>query len=337
MNRVAIFGYGSSGRRHLATVRASTPSTEILVCSSQNLTGKPFDSTSLLSDVSDFKPDLAIICGAPSTRLDAIEALPAHTRGILIEKPFALDHQQGVALGAEIEKRGCFAQVGYNLRFSPSLAVFRSRIQAGHLGDVLSVRAETGQHLASWRPEQDYRTTVSAQDALGGGVLRELSHELDYLMWIFGDVTWVSAWHGRQSSMEINVDDTAHITLSFAGSDQVPPTIGQLNLDFVRHDSTRRVSAICESGTLRWDGVSGRVEQWQEGGSGWDLLYAEAPEAASTYSLQWDSFLSATQSGSGLGATVNDGLKVLALIDLIRASNTTGGHRFSPDREELPG
>jgi len=334
MNRVAIFGYGSIGRRHLATVRESMPSAEILVCSSQKLGSEPFTSTGSFADVIDFKPDLAIICGAASTRFDAIEALPAHTRGILIEKPFAVDYQQGVALSAEIEKRGYFAQVGYNLRFSRSLAVFKSKIEAGHLGDVLSVRAETGQHLGSWRAGQDYRNTVSAQNALGGGVLRELSHELDYLTWIFGNVAWVAAWHGRQSGMEIDVEDTAHITLSFAGSDGIPPTIGQLNVDFVRHDSTRRVSALCEFGTLRWDGVSRRVEQWREGGSGWDLLYAEAPEDPSTYSLQWDAFQQATESGSGLGATVSEGLKVLALIDLIRASNTARGRRLSPDEGE---
>ena len=330
MNRVAIFGYGSIGRRHLATVRASTPSPEILVCSSQNLTGKPFDSTSLLSDVSDFKPDLAIICGAPSTRFDAIEALPEHTRGILVEKPFAMDYQQGVALSAEIESKGYFAQVGYNLRFSPSLAVFKSKIEAAHLGDVLSVRAETGQHLGSWRIGQDYRNTVSAQNALGGGVLRELSHELDYLTWIFGKVAWVTAWHGRQSKMDINVEDTAHVTLAFEGSHRVRPAIGQLNLDFVRHDHTRRVSAVCEGGTLRWDGISGMVEQWRAEDSDWEVLHEDAAEAPSTYADQWESFLRAVETSAGVGASVLEAVEVLSVIDAIRSSNEAEGQRRTP-------
>ena len=330
MNRVAIFGYGSIGRRHLATVRESMPSAEILVCSSQKLGSEPFASTSSFADVTDFKPDLAIICGAASTRFDAIEALPAHTRGILIEKPLAVDYQQGLALSAEIDRKGYFAQAGYNLRFSQSLAVFKSRIQAGHLGDVLSVRAETGQHLGSWRIGQDYRSTVSAQNALGGGVLRELSHELDYLTWIFGKVAWVSAWHGRQSSMEIDVEDTAHITLGFEGFDRVRPVIGQLNLDFVRHDHTRRVSALCESGTLRWDGVLGRVEQWCAGDSDWEVLHEDAPEAPSTYTLQWESFLRALETGAGVGASVLEAVEVLSVIDTIRSSSEAESQRRTP-------
>lgn len=330
MNRVVIFGYGSIGRRHLSTVRQSMPSAEILVWSTQNLGSEPFDSTSSFADVTVFKPDLAIICGAASTRLDAIEALPPHTRGILIEKPFAVDYQQGLALSAEIEKRRYFAQVGYNLRFSQSLAVFKATIEARHLGDVLSVRAETGQHLGSWRAGQDYRNTVSAQNALGGGVLRELSHELDYLMWIFGDVKWVSAWHGRQSELEIDVEDSAHITLCFEDSEAKPGLVGQLNLDFFRRDPTRFVTAICESGSVRWDGISGVIEQWVDGDSGWNLLYSEVAEGPSTYTLQWEALVQAAEGGINAGATVEDGLKVMALIEAICSSDKAGGCRWSP-------
>ena len=61
------------------------------------------------------------------------------------------------------------------------------------VGKILSVRCEVGQFLPSWRPNIDYRESVSARKALGGGALLELSHEIDYLMWIFGDIDWVKA------------------------------------------------------------------------------------------------------------------------------------------------
>ena len=104
--------------------------------------------------------------------------------------------------------------------------------------------------------------------------------------------------------MEINVEDTAHITLGFGGSDRMRPATGQLNLDFVRHDYTRRVSALWKSGTLQWDGVSGRVEQWRAGDSDWEVLHEDAPEAPSTSTLQWESFLRALEAGSGVGASM---------------------------------
>ena len=50
---------------------------------------------------------------------------------------------------------------------------------------------------------------MSANKNLGGGVLLELSHELDYMRWIFGEPTWVTAWLGHLSSLEVDVEDTA--------------------------------------------------------------------------------------------------------------------------------
>ena len=88
------------------------------------------------------------------------------------------------------------------LRFLETLQCFRAEMAAGRIGAVHAVRCEIGQYLPAWRPDADYRTTVSAQKALGGGVLLELSHELDLLRWVFGEVDWLSAWIGRQSALE---------------------------------------------------------------------------------------------------------------------------------------
>jgi predicted dehydrogenase len=75
--------------------------------------------------------------------------------------------------------------------FLPSLIEFKRQIFSEKLGKIYSIRAEIGQYLPGWRPESDYRICVSVQQKLGGGVLLELSHEIDYLSWIFGRVDWV--------------------------------------------------------------------------------------------------------------------------------------------------
>ena len=53
---------------------------------------------------------------------------------------------------------------------------------------MLSVRSSVGQYLPEWRKNTDYRKGVSARQDLGGGVLLELSHEIDYIQWIFGEI-----------------------------------------------------------------------------------------------------------------------------------------------------
>ena len=98
-----------------------------------------------------------------------------------------------------VRARGVICQVGYNLRYLPSLSRFRDLINEGLVGGPLSVRCEIGQYLPNWRPDTDYRTGVTARSDLGGGVLLELSHEIDYLRWIFGEVEWVSSWVGMSA------------------------------------------------------------------------------------------------------------------------------------------
>jgi predicted dehydrogenase len=245
---------------------------------------------------------------------------------VFIEKPLA--HMLGDAvavldlLGPAVEK----SQVGYNLRFSESLIAFRDLVREGRCGRVLRFYAETAQYLPDWRPEKDYRKTVSARADLGGGVLLELSHELDYLRWIFGEWDWVSAWTGRTSSLEIDVEDTALLTIGIESDQALTQIVGQLSLDFVRGDKTRTVTAICESGTLRWDGIAGTVEAYESSESRWKTAVTDSG-SQSTYGAQWDSFLSVVEKGSVPLVAMSDGVAVLRAVEAIRRSHEQSGAR----------
>jgi predicted dehydrogenase len=335
MDKIAVLGFGSSGQRFASLVSQRLPGAELLVYSSQRLTAETFHSTSNLSGVRKFEPTIAIICGVASDRLAMVKALPKEMRGVLIEKPLAVNYEEGIHVTRELVQRGGITQVGYNLRFSSSLREFKRKVDSLRFGRVLSVRAETGQYLPDWRNGRDYRTTASARGQSGGGVLRELSHEIDYLRWIFGDIGWVSAWCGKQSDLEIDVEDTAHLTLGFSPEAALPMLVGQLNLDFTRHDRTRSITAVCAEGTLRWDGITLRVEEWPQGGAGWEVSYAEAALAPTSYERQWDSFYLAVTKGASPEVTVEDGLAVLSVIDSARASNDSGGVRVSPPNQGL--
>src|SRR5262249_35134000 len=73
--------------------------------------------------------------------------------------------------------------VGLNLRFLPSLRRVRTLLEAQRIGRVYSARASFGFYLPWWRAGRDYTDTYSVNAALGGGVLLDLVHELDYLGW----------------------------------------------------------------------------------------------------------------------------------------------------------
>ena len=319
MQRVLIVGYGSIGQRHLRIVRESLPQSDVRVLRREpGATAEGADGCfSSLDEALTFAPQVAIIASPAPFHVSVALALARQRCHLLIEKPLS-DAQEGVTeLLAAASECGIILQVAYNLRFSPSLRYFRQSVQSGRIGQILSIRCETGQHLEMWRPGTDYRSGVSACRELGGGVLLELSHELDYLRWIFGDIDWVGAWMGHKSGLEINVEDTAHLLLGMRNSSVAVGACGPvaaLSLDFLRRDVTRHCVAIGETGSLAWDGIAGSVKLCSGSEAESEVLLEHLPVRDETYREQWQHFLSCIQNNSSPLVGGRDGLVVLELV-----------------------
>lgn len=328
LKRVLIVGLGSIGTRHARLVREVAPSIEIIALRHREYPGRlpeGIDRSVLsLDDALKFSPQAAVIATPASHHLDV--ALPLANAGVhlLVEKPISSSTQGVSDLINVCRARGITLLTGYNLRFSPSLQRFRELLQEKRVGTVLSVRAEAGQFLPSWRPGSDYRETVSAKAALGGGVLLELSHEIDYLRWLFGEIEWVSAIQRKQSGLEIDVEDTAHLILGFVPEPGTVPVMAALNMDCIRHDTTRTCTAIGERGSLRWNAATGSVEVFEQGGNAWETLFRHEGQRDDSYVAEWRHFLACTGDGAPPMVSGHDGLAVLRVIEAARRSSATG-------------
>lgn len=323
---VAIVGFGSAGARALEVLGELRPDADFLVLSRSQSAGLNGVTTSSFNDLLTFAPDAVVLAGPATTRQHVLRHLGDLEVPFFIEKPLGHSLSEAIAvvdlLGPAVEQ----SQLGYNLRFSESLIAFREIVRAGRVGRVLKFSAETGQYLPDWRPGKDYRETVSARAILGGGVLLELSHEIDYLRWIFGEWEWVSAWVGRTSSLEIDVEDTALVTIGVRGEESVGQLVGQLSLDFVRRDKTRTVTAVCENGTIRWDGIAGTVDLYDPSESRWANLVTDSA-SPSSYEAQWASFLSVVEHKTRPLVGIKDGVEVLRALEAIRQSHEQFGVR----------
>lgn len=329
LERLLIVGLGSIGTRHAKLARKLIPGAKIAVlrhrnCPNLSDTGHIDCCFTSMEEALQFRPQAAVIANPASFHLDV--ALPLASAGIhlLIEKPIAVDEKKVLELIEVCRAQRTVLMVGYNLRFLRSLQKFREILEEKRVGSVLSVRSEIGQFLPTWRPAADYRQTVSAQVALGGGVLLELSHEFDYLRWLFGEVEWVSAVLRKQSGLEIDVEDTAHLILGFSPGLGKVPVIASLNMDFVRHDTTRNCTVIGETGSLRWNAVAGTVELFQQGDHTWQTLFTHKHQRDDSYIEEWNHFLACTADGSPPLISGQDGLAVLRIIEAARLSSTIG-------------
>jgi predicted dehydrogenase len=154
------------------------------------------------------------------------------------------------------------------MRFHPGLMRVKSLIADGAVGKVTSARVEVGQYLPDWHPAEDYRQGYSAQAALGGGVILDAIHEIDYARWLLGSVSSVACFAGKQSDLEIDTEDTAAILLRFASG-----AIGEIHLDYVQRAYSRTCHLIGDTGTIRWDYSAGAVVWYSAQTRTWETFH----------------------------------------------------------------
>lgn len=327
ISRVLIVGLGSIGKRHLRLARELLPHADIRVLRHQVIDSVPEHANGCFSKFEDaiaFAPQLAVISSPATFHLDS--ALPLTRAGVhlLVEKPLSATLDGLPMLLETCQSQKTVLLTGYNLRFLPSLRQFKELINGELIGRVLSMRCEIGQYLPSWRPDADYRQCVSARRELGGGALLELSHELDYLRWIFGEVEWVKATLSRQSGLAIDVEDTAHLILGFAPTANGRQLVGAVNMDFVRHDTTRLCTVIGEKGSLRWNGLTGVVDLFEEGAKGWRELFHLPHQRDDSYLAEWQHFLGCISEQTPASIPGEDGMAVLRIVEAARHSSNSG-------------
>lgn len=328
--RVLVVGLGSIGQRHLRIARSLFPDARFAVLRSNRMATavggdvEPVDVVFTIDDALRFAPTVAVIASPASFHADTAIRLAEAGVHLLIEKPITDSLETSLAIAAAAERSGVTVAVGYNLRFAPSLLAFRAAVGEALVGRILSIRADVGQFLPDWRPGRDYRTSVSAQRTLGGGALLELSHEIDYLTWIFGEVVEVSALLEQTCSLDVDVEDCVHLTLRFADRAGIRAPVAQVNVDFVRRDTVRRCVAIGERGTLEWDAVQGTVRHFDGDTRTWRVLFDEPAERDASYRAEWLDLRDCIASGGTPRADVAAGVAVLRIVDAARRSAQTG-------------
>jgi len=325
VDRVVIIGFGSMGQRYLRLIRQILPKVQIGILASRSNRTIQAPSVCVLSNMAEVKcflPDIGIICNPAPFHLDFARQLAELNVHLLIEKPLSVDLKGVENLIQICNKSNLKLALGYNLRFLPSLKKFKSFIDENLIGSILSVRCEVGQYLPEWRKNTKYQHSVSAQKKLGGGVLLELSHELDYLIWIFGKVEWVQATLTTQSDLEIDVEDVALINLGFCSKGHSKSVVANVCLDFFRRDSTRTCIAIGNQGSLKWNGLSGKVEVLFSNECKWQEVFSCQEGGDQTYSDEIKNLLNSIENGTNPLIGIFDGINVLHVIEAIRASDS---------------
>jgi predicted dehydrogenase len=324
-----VVGLGSIGRRHIKVVKKLFPKVKIIVLRHKHCNEVDIHELNIYKCVTSIDeaialtPQVAIVANPATKHIEVAKKLAINNIHLLIEKPISNSSKDAQELIDICHENNTLLITAYNLRFLPSLIEFKRLLQNEIIGNLYSIRLEVGQYLPSWRPEIDYTKSVSAKKSLGGGVLLELSHEIDYLMWIFGSVNWVKSDVSKLSNLDVDVEDSASIILGLDGNNGTK-LVASLNMDFIRHDSTRRCVVIGEKGTLSWDGISGKVSHFSQSNNNWEVLYSLSVDSDFSYIEEIKSFFSSVENNSLPNTYEDSGMLVVKVIEAIKTSDTTG-------------
>ena len=238
--KALILGYGSIGMRHAGILLDM--GVDVSVVSRRNIDYKK-SYNNLSSALNENKFDYIIVCSKTNEHhSDLIELKKlGYTKSILVEKPlFEKPYNYNY------NNNNIF--VGYNLRFTP-LVEKLNEILSGK--EILSVNAYVGSFLPDWRPNSDYRKSYSAKKAEGGGVLRDLSHELDYLLYLFGSCKKVTSLGGKLSQLDIDSDDIYTILMETA----ICPILS-VHLNYLDRVPNRFIIVNTDKNTIKTDFIS---------------------------------------------------------------------------------
>jgi predicted dehydrogenase len=244
--RILVIGAGSIGSRHARNLVAAGATVDVMDPATERASAIVGAGARAIDLGSIAGYDGIVIASPTSQHAEQLRATLRTDARVMIEKPFAL---AGEDLDALVALAGDRVMVGYNLRLHEPLERVAQLLSSGAIGEVLTGRLWFGSWLPDWRPTVDYRTTYSAQRALGGGVLFDAIHELDEAIWFFGDDLEVhSAFVGRVGPLEIDVEDTVKALLVADGDVPI-----ELSLDYLSRRYRRGVELVGSEATLRYD------------------------------------------------------------------------------------
>lgn len=246
--KILVVGCGSIGRRHVANACLIADTAVVdrdASLANEVATAFGAQTFSSVQDALDWSPD-GVVVATPHDYHLAIATLAIEAGAdVLIEKPISHAEHGIHEFLTLVAKSGRRAFVVCNMRFHPGPAALKSNISA--VGKPLFARAWYGNYLPSMRPGADYRKLYAASKAAGGGVILDAIHELDYLCWIFGDVSEIGCHSAKLSDLEIDVEDYAEIYLNHSSGVR-----SAVHLDYLQRFKRRGCEIVGTNGTLIW-------------------------------------------------------------------------------------
>lgn len=275
MMKFLICGLGSIGQRHIRMIKKHLgQEAEIAALRLRNLDivitdkleatfgTRPEEHYGIrcftnAEDAFAWGPDVVFVTNPISMHVETAIAAAKAGCNIFIEKPLSHSSSGIDQLRRLVNEKNLKCMVGYQLRYHPAYRQVKSMLHSGKLGRVVSADLHFGEWLPGMHPYEDYRDSHAARSDQGGGAILCLSHEIDIAYWLFGKPVGVYAVGGHLSDLQMDVEDTADITLSCRDGDHIFPV--HVHLDFLQKPARRYIHIVGDKGMVTFDYCAGEL------------------------------------------------------------------------------
>jgi predicted dehydrogenase len=240
---VLVIGYGSIGKRHVRNLLELGITPYVLTKYPDKAKARFISG---LAAIKDRSMKYCIIASPTARHLsdfkDCISFFKGKIKNIIIEKPLEASFAKAKKIKDISVKYELNTFVAYNLRFINRFDIIKEFIRKNK-NTIKIVEVVAGQDLREWRPGKDIKDSYSAYRDLGGGVDLDLSHEIDYVLWLFGKEFGNKMMHRSNiSALKIKSPDIFKLILDYK------KFIVDITLDYIRKPKERYLKILCDNG-----------------------------------------------------------------------------------------
>jgi predicted dehydrogenase len=239
---ILICGFGSIGKQYYEAL-SNYQDYKVSVLTNQKLELERVFNYSDSIDKNFF--DLIIISNETINHLETFKYLKNNSELFLIEKPLSMSVNSTEKYLSELKSKKVY--VSAPLRYKNGYEFLLNFVKSE--GNKISkVEVKCLSWLPNWRPERDFQKGYWAQKNQGG-VLRDLVHEFDYILSVFGFPLRIYGSTESNSLIgNLDVETRANAVLTYANFDV------NVELDYFSHLNERSATIYLEDKSyFVWD------------------------------------------------------------------------------------
>lgn len=313
--KFAVIGCGSIGQRHISNlllkgydVAGWNRGYEKRKLVERKYSIKTYSEKEKL--IKEFHPECVFICTPNNLHIQ--DALYFAEKGcdLFIEKPLGISIRGLNKLENLIQAKELICHVGCNMRFHFGPASVKLLLDQGKIGRPIHSTIWGGMHLPDWHPDEDYKKMYSSLKEMGGGAVFDFIHEIDIMLWLFGEkVQTLKSIIGNSNWLGIETEDIVDSIFKFRSGLQV-----NMHLDYLYRPFQRGIKIIGEKGWVEWDLVKSKVIHYDHIKKlKTESLYPEGYNKNSMYLKQLEYFLSCIKGRNKSDSNLSNGIKALKL------------------------